>query len=201
VQQLLLPLEVMQRQSWYLYFNSMQLRISLFIFLTHLSLIGQEVRKDVNDQSSFIQYEGKHLLHDWDGINQKVKGIAVVDEATDEIVKIALLANVRDFDSNNSSRDAHALEVLEALQYPEIKFYSDEIKYNSKTVRFSGSLEFHGISITQSIEADLSKTELGTELLGEFQLIPSDFGIELPSFLSVKMKDLLRINYRIVIDK
>jgi polyisoprenoid-binding protein YceI len=191
----------MQRQSWYLNFNSMQLRISLFIFLTHLSLIGQEVRKDVNDQSSFIQYEGKHLLHDWDGINQKVKGIAVVDEATNEIVKIALLANVRDFDSNNSSRDAHALEVLEALQYPEIKFYSDEIKYNSKTVRFSGSLEFHGISITQSIEADLSKTELGTELLGEFQLIPSDFGIELPSFLSVKMKDLLRINYRIVIDK
>jgi polyisoprenoid-binding protein YceI len=191
----------MQRQSWYLNFNSMQLRISLFIFLTHLSLIGQEVRKDVNDQSSFIQYEGKHLLHDWDGINQKVKGIAVVDEATDEIVKIALLANVRDFDSNNSSRDAHALEVLEALQYPEIKFYSDEIKYNSKTVRFSGSLEFHGISISQSIEADLSKTELGTELLGEFQLIPSDFGIELPSFLSVKMKDLLRINYRIVIDK
>jgi polyisoprenoid-binding protein YceI len=191
----------MQRQSWYLNFNSMQLRISLFIFLTHLSLIGQEVRKDVNDQSSFIQYEGKHLLHDWDGINQKVKGIAVVDEATDEIVKISLLANVRDFDSNNSSRDAHALEVLEALQYPEIKFYSDEIKYNSKTVRFSGSLEFHGISITQSIEADLSKTELGTELLGEFQLIPSDFGIELPSFLSVKMKDLLRINYRIVIDK
>jgi len=191
----------MQRQSWYLNFNSMQLKISLFIFLTHMSLIGQEVRKDVNDQSSFIQYEGKHLLHDWDGINQKVKGIAVVDEATDEIVKIALLANVRDFDSNNSSRDAHALEVLEALQYPEIKFYSDEIKYNSKTVRFSGSLEFHGISITQSIEADLSKTELGTELLGEFQLIPSDFGIELPSFLSVKMKDLLRINYRIVIDK
>jgi polyisoprenoid-binding protein YceI len=191
----------MQRQSWYLNFNSMQLRISLFIFLTHLSLIGQEVRKDVNDQSSFIQYEGKHLLHDWDGINQKVKGIAVVDEATDEIVKIALLANVRDFDSNNSGRDAHALEVLEALQYPEIKFYSDEIKYNSKTVRFSGSLEFHGISITQSIEADLSKTELGTELLGEFQLIPSDFGIELPSFLSVKMKDLLKINYRIVIDK
>jgi polyisoprenoid-binding protein YceI len=191
----------MQRQSWYLNFNSMQLRISLFIFVTHLSLIGQEVRKDVNDQSSFIQYEGKHLLHDWDGINQKVKGVAVVDEATDEIVKIALLANVRDFDSNNSSRDAHALEVLEALQYPEIKFYSDEIKYNSKTVRFSGSLEFHGISITQSIESDLSKTELGTELLGEFQLIPSDFGIELPSFLSVKMKDLLKINYRIVIDK
>lgn len=179
----------------------MRLRISLFIFLTHLSLIGQEVRKDVNDQSSFIQYEGKHLLHDWDGINQKVKGIAVVDEATDEIVKIALLANVRDFDSNNSSRDANALEVLEALQYPEIKFYSDEIKYNSKTVRFSGSLEFHGISITQIIEADLYKSELGTELLGELQLIPSDFGIELPSFLSVQMKDLLKINYRIVIDK
>jgi len=179
----------------------MQLRISLFILLAHLSLFGQEVRKNVNEQYSFIRYEGKHLLHDWDGINQKIKGIAVVDESTDEIFKFALLANLRDFDSNNSGRDSHALEVLEALKFPEIKFYSDDIKFDSKIVNFSGSLEFHGISVTQNIEAGLSKTELGTELVGEFQLIPSDFGIELPSFLSVKMKDLLKINYRIVIDK
>ena len=79
----------------------MQLRISLFILLAHLSLFGQEVRKNVNEQYSFIRYEGKHLLHDWDGINQKIKGIAVVDESTDEIFKFALLANLRDFDSNN----------------------------------------------------------------------------------------------------
>jgi len=179
----------------------MQLRISLFVLLAHLSLFGQEVRKNVNEQSSFIRYEGKHLLHDWDGINQKIKGIAVVDESTDEIFKIALLANLRDFDSNNSGRDAHALEVLEALKFPEIKFYSDDIKFDSNTVNFLGSLEFHGISVTQNIEAVLLKSELGSELVGEFQLIPSDFGIELPSFLSVKMKDLLKINYRIVINK
>lgn len=179
----------------------MQPRISLFILLTHLSLFGQEVRKNVNEQSSFIQYEGKHLLHDWDGLNQKIKGMAVVDETTDEIFKIALLANLRDFDSNNSGRDAHALEVLEALKFPEIKFYSDDIKFYPKTVNLKGLLEFHGISVTQNIEAVLSKTDLGTELVGEFQLIPSDFGIKLPSFLSIKMKDLLKINYRIVIDK
>ena len=179
----------------------MQPRISLFILLTHLNLFSQEVRKNVNEQSSFIQYEGKHLLHDWDGLNQKIKGMAVVDESTDEIFKIALLANLRDFDSNNSGRDAHALEVLEALKFPEIKFYSDDIKFYSKTVNLKGLLEFHGISVTQNIEAVLSKTDLGTELVGEFQLIPSDFGIKLPSFLSIKMKDLLKINYRIVIDK
>ncbi len=29
-----------------------------------------------------------------------------------------------DFDSGNSNRDAHSLEVLEALKFPIIKFYS-----------------------------------------------------------------------------
>ena len=39
------------------------------------------------------------------------------------------------------------------------------------------------------------------ELTGEFQLIPSDFGVVLPSFMTVKMKDLLDFTFRIVIIK
>ena len=38
-------------------------------------------------------------------------------------------------------------------------------------------------------------------LNGTFNLIPSDFGISLPAFMLVKMKDLLEIRYSIVLAK
>jgi hypothetical protein len=55
--------------------------------------------------------------------------------------------------------------------------------------------------LEKEIKAQLEKSASQITLFGEFQLIPSDFGIDLPSFMTVKMKDLLKINYRIVINK
>ena len=37
------------------------------------------------------------------------------------------------------------------------------------------------------------------EITGNFKLVPTDFGIKLPSFLSVKMENLLDIDYSIVL--
>lgn len=178
----------------------MFLRISTLFILFNFSSFAQEVRLKVDNKSSFIEYAGKHLLHNWEGINQKIQGIVIANEASGKFIEIALLANVKDFDSNNSGRDAHSLEVLEALRYPEVKFYSDQIVYNSDAILFKGSLEFHGVSIEKTILAKVSETPSQLELTGEFQLAPSDFGIELPSFMTVKMKDLLDFTFRIVID-
>ena len=199
--QLIQLLEVMLQQFLYLNFEHMFLRITtLFIFFQFISF-SQEVRLNIENNLSFIEYEGKHLLHDWEGINQKIKGIILADKASQKFNKIALLANVRDFDSNNSGRDSHSLEVLEALRYPEVKFYSEKIFYDLDTISFAGSLEFHGVTIDKTISAKLIETLDKFELTGEFQLIPSDFGIELPSFMTVKMKDLLDFTFRIVIIK
>lgn len=176
-------------------------RIStLFIFLQFTSF-AQEVRLNIDNKSSFIEYSGKHLLHDWDGINKKIKGIVLAEEVSGEFNKIALLAYVRDFDSNNSGRDSHSLEVLDALRYPEVKFYSEQIKYDSDNISFIGSLIFHGVTIDKIINAKIIESDLKYEFFGKFQLTPSDFDIELPSFLSVKMKDLLDFNFRIVVNK
>lgn len=179
----------------------MLLRTTILFILFQITSFAQEVRLNVENKLSFIEYIGKHLLHDWEGINQDIKGIVIVNEATGQFTKIALLANVRDFDSNNSGRDAHSLELLEELRYPEVKFYSEQLIYDSDNLSIKGSLEFHGVIIEKTIQAKLNETDKQSELTGEFQLIPSDFGIELPSFMTVKMKDLLDFNFRIVIDK
>ena len=38
----------------------------------------------------------------------------------------------------------HSLEVLEALKFPMIKFYSEEIKVVDESLIMNGKLEFHG---------------------------------------------------------
>lgn len=171
------------------------------VFFLFLSAHAQENRLEVEKETSFVQYEGKHLLHEWEGINKSISGVALQDQESEQLTKIALVLIVQDFDSNNSGRDAHALEVLEALRYPEIKFFSDRIVYNQEQIVFNGTLDFHGMKVSKKIEAHVQKAENSFSLSGEFELIPSDFGIELPSFMTVKMKDLLLIRFRVVLLK
>ena len=180
-----LPIKVSSNKHENIFFKDME-ETMFGMWCAH-----KEGRLNIDNKSSFIEYSGKHMLHDWDGINKKIKGIVLAEEVSGEFNKIALLAYVRDFDSNNSGRDSHSLEVLDALRYPEVKFYSEQIKYDSDNISFIGSLIFHGVTIDKIINAKIIESDIKYEFFGKFQLTPSDFDIELPSFLSVKMKDLL----------
>jgi polyisoprenoid-binding protein YceI len=177
------------------------MRFFLFFLIFQSLLTAQEEQRKVDEAHSFIRYEGTHVLHDWEGTNSKIKGIAVFDTITKELTKIALLAKISDFDSNNSGRDAHSLEVLEALRFPEIKFYSDQIRTDSDSLNITGILEFHDVPLNQMIKASLLESSDGLELVGEFELTPTRYEINLPSFLGVKMKDFLKIEFRIVIEE
>ena len=174
----------------------------IFTFIIILSRLsyGQSDQLRVNTNESYIKYEGDHLLHSWEGTNDKVNGLAVLDTNRKSLEKLAILLYVRDFDSQNSGRDAHALEVLEALKYPEIKFYSESIKIDNENLIINGIFDFHGKKIKKTFSASYKNQDSKWIIFGEFQLAPTDFNINLPSFLSIKMEDLLVINYNIVLD-
>ena len=171
----------------------------LIIILSRLSY-GQSDQLRVNTNESYIKYEGDHLLHSWEGTNDKVNGLAVLDTNSKSLQKLAILLYVRDFDSQNSGRDAHALEVLEALKYPEIKFYSESIKIDNENLIINGIFDFHGKQIKKTFSASYKNQDSKWIIFGEFQLTPTDFNINLPSFLSIKMEDLLEIKYNIELD-
>lgn len=175
---------------------------TFFLFFLVVSFsFGQNTQWKIDTNSSFIRYKGDHLLHSWEGLNDNVFGIAIPSTEGGGIEKLAILVYVRDFDSKNSGRDAHALEVLEALKYPEVKFYSESVQIEGNKLRLNGSFNFHGIKIEKSIVSDLEQGENHWKISGSFPLTPTDFNIELPSFLSVKMKDLLEIEYSIFLKK
>lgn len=148
----------------------------------------------LDTQSSILTYKAKHMAHAWEGSHQKLQGLAVIDGQG--IQQIAVKGAIRDFDSNNANRDSHALEVLEALQFPEVRFSSGDIQMlDSNQVQFNGSLVFHGISLPKAIEAQYEKTENGFHLSGTFDFQATDFEVDLPSFLLVKINDRIIIDF------
>ena len=178
----------------------MKIKLSLLALIFCLKFnFAQEIQLKIETEESSIKYKGDHLLHSWEGINNNVNGIAILNSKSNKIEKIAILIYVRDFDSGNSGRDAHSLEVLEALKYPEIRFYSESIKIVDDKINFKGTFNFHGIKIEKELVGNLNRKNDIWDISGNFKLVPSEFGVKLPSFLSVKMKNLLDIDYSIAL--
>ena len=148
----------------------------------------------VDSNTSYISYQGKHILHDWVGINNNVKGILVIEDA--KASKIAISASVKDFDSGNSSRDSHGLELIESLIYPKITFFSDELIQLDENINMLGVINFHGIEkqIKVTGRIDMKKP---ISLSGKFVLSPSEFKVKLPSFMLSKMEDNIEIKFQL----
>jgi len=175
----------------------------LFIFFLFLvcSIQAQETTWIIDIKKSYITYSGEHVLHEWEGSNQKLYGRALLDKTSLVFNELAILAYVRDFDSKNSGRDAHSLEVLEALRFPEIKFYAESFELIKDSLSINGVFEFHGKKFNKQIMSSIIFDKNEIHLKGTFDLIPSDFGISLPAFMLVKMMDLLEIRYSIFLTK
>lgn len=169
--------------------------LSLFFLLMVNLCIAQKETWTLNAENSFISYDAKHILHSWKGMNTNVKGIAKVE--ANKINQIAILTLVKDFNSNNSGRDAHALEVLESLSYPEVRFYSDSITVAQDSIKITGLFNFHGVNQSRSIAALIENEKNKKIIRGSFKLTPSDFDIKLPSLMMVKMENLLLFDFKL----
>jgi len=167
------------------------------LFLTY----GQNNTWKIVSNESVISYKAKHLLHAWQGINKNVLGITVVDPESKSINRMAVMVYVRDFDSKNSSRDAHSLEVLEALQYPQVKFYSESMKIEGEYIKLLGTLEFHGEKAAIEVVGLAEWTAKKLKLSGTFEVRPTQFKIELPSFMMVPMEDELAFDFNLTFQK
>ena len=80
---------------------------------------------------SQIVYHLKHPMHKIKGVSSDFACTVHLSEDT-LASKIKVKAPVSDFNSGNSNRDSHALEILEALKYPNVEFESDSVRLDPK---------------------------------------------------------------------
>lgn len=168
----------------------------ILLFVFNFSLAQSTLM--INAEKSNINYSAKHVLHSWEGVNDNIKGVIIYDG---NVSTIAIAAKVVDFDSGNSGRDSHSLEVLEALKFPNIKFYSDKVNSEGNGINFEGEIEFHGEKKPIKVMASVEESDKNIKIDGKFQIIPTEFSVTLPSFMLIEMEDYLNISFSLQFDK
>jgi polyisoprenoid-binding protein YceI len=114
---------------------------------------------------------------------------------------LAVIDNISDTDRREIERKTRE-EVLEAARYPEIVFQSVNVSpqrtgEDRYRVRLSGQLSLHGVTRTQTIEADVLLTQNCLRARGKSTLRQSDYRIEPVTALggAIKLKDELELSF------
>ena len=137
-------------------------------------------------------------MHDWVGISESAEADFSYNElAQTGSVRVSVM--LESFDSKLSSRDSNMLFYTEAIDYPEVIFKSTKITIQADSAYIEGELTFHGITKKLATSARMF-TEENPQISGSFSVNLSDYNVERPSLLFVKIDDEIRIEYSFTIE-
>ncbi len=147
--------------------------------------------------NSSLTYHMSHPMHEWDGISKEVDGVVQIDAQNLLIQKVALVCKVSSFDSKNSNRDSHLLEITEAIKYPSVSFVSTQVKDNGEEVEVQGKIIFHNVTKEISFKAQSKTNAKNRVITGAFTLALEDFNLERPSLMMVKTSNDLKMRFSV----
>ena len=143
-----------------------------------------------NLEKSELTYTVKHPLKTATGTSHDAKGRGQCSNAKCEFL---IAAQVKSFDSGDSNRDLHMLEVTRGAANPMITVRTsfDEKALESKSLPLSLAVEFAGKKATYSdVKFEIiSKNAKTAHLRGTILLNLSDFDVKPPSLLTFSIED------------
>ena len=149
-----------------------------------------EFVNDVKTESS-VTYQLDHPLHEIEATSNDVSIRLEVDPGRKVIRSVFSDIDVTTFDSGNSNRDSHAMEVVDAIDYPDVTFSSTSIAEAHDGFAVAGKLTFHGI--TNDLTAAVVPTwRVDTlEVRGDFAISLTAYHVDRPSLLMIPVSDTL----------
>ena len=161
----------------------------LAIFL--LLALPQLVRADsqwVLAQST-LTYHVSHPLHEADGVSHAARGKGICRAGQ---CNFLIAAPVKSFDSGNSNRDLHTLEVVRGAQFPLVivRLRLPDAALTSATIRADLEIQFAGQTVHYK-QVPFQRVAKGneTQVTGTIPLKLSDFKITPPSLLAMPIKN------------
>jgi polyisoprenoid-binding protein YceI len=133
-----------------------------------------------------------HPMHEIEATSKEIVYTATIHSDAKKIQTVNADVDVTSFDSGNSNRDSHAMEVIDAMSFPEVTFASSSIVAQGKSLIISGKLTFHGV--TNDVTA-IAIPEWGSDKLVVHASMPISltvFKVERPSLLFIPVQDTLR---------
>lgn len=181
-------------------------RLVVLVALAMPVFAGAQPLPVLSSESS-ITYSGTSPLHDWEGTSQRVTGRLDLDREVPARSQLAIEAPVASFDSGNRTRDRTMREATEADRFPTVRFASQSIQVRSwsgspgsRTGRWrvTGTLTFHGVSRTVSVDVAAREQRGRFIATGSFPIDLSDYGVDRPGVGPVKIGDRIRLSFTIV---
>jgi polyisoprenoid-binding protein YceI len=151
----------------------------------------------LDSKKSTITYHLSHPLHEWDGVSKDVVGVVQLTDNSPLINKVAITVKISTFDSKNSNRDSHLLEVTEAIKYPSVTFVSTLVKDNGSTLEVTGKITFHNVTKEVQFTAQSKSIKNNRQVTGSFILLMEDFNIERPSLMMVKTDNQMKMSFSV----
>jgi polyisoprenoid-binding protein YceI len=122
---------------------------------------------------------------------------------------MAVLALMKGFRFKVALMEEHFNEnYVESSKYPKATFKgkvegfdASKVTADAKTYTVTGDLTLHGKTKHVSAPAKISKSGNAITVVGAFDVKPDDFAIEIPSVVSKKVADKIKINYSFSLSK
>ena len=164
--------------------------LSLFLALPqHLAAADEQW---ILDQST-LAYHVSHPLHQTDGVSHAARGKGVCHEGQCDFL---IAVPVKSFDSGDSNRDLHMLEVTKGADFPlvTVRTRLPESDSKSRTIYADLEIQFAGQTAHyKQIPFQLTPQGKATKITGTIPATLSDFKIEPPTLLTLPVKNEMPI--------
>ncbi len=179
-----------------------KLSILSFVFLSFQLIFSAELHVD-KEKENLVKFISDAPLEDFEGITDKIDGYLFWEgEDITNSSEIYFEVDLNSIDTGIGLRNRHMREnYLHTDKYPKTHFSGKIVSMEDSTtsikkVKASGKMFIHGVEREIDVDGVLSKTADGYRVKTKFIVALTDYNIEIPQLMFMKIDE----NMRLVLD-
>jgi hypothetical protein len=144
-------------------------------------------------QQCTLTYHVSHPLHQTDGVSRAARGKGVCHDGQCDFL---IAVPVKSFDSGDSNRDIHMVQVPRGAEFPMVTVRTrlPESSAASTTINADLEIQFAGQTVHyKQVPLQLTRQGNDTKVTGTIPATLSDFKIDPPSLLTLPVKNEIPI--------
>lgn len=168
-------------------------RLAYFALLACLAAFAQSDSQWVLQQST-ISYHVAHPLHSTDGVSKAARGKGVCHASQCQFL---IAAPVKSFDSGDSNRDLHMLQVTRGAQYPMVTVRTQlpQSATSGPTINADLEVELAGQTAHyKQVPFQVTISGNQAHIVGTVPATLADFKIDPPTLLTVPVKNEMPVH-------
>ncbi|MGA9977325.1 MAG: YceI family protein [Candidatus Sulfotelmatobacter sp.] len=168
--------------------NKKRLILFLLVTLPTFAADSQWVLKQ-----STLTYHVSHPLHESEGVSHAARGKGVCHNGQCDFL---IAVTVKSFDSGDSNRDLHMLQVTRGAEFPivSVRTRLPESAAGSATINADLEIQFAGQTAQyKNVPFKVEKQGSETQITGTIPATLTDFKIDPPSLLTMPVKNQIPV--------